>query len=165
MMLLVAMATQFASAKPGQTEKQLVAWGKSNPLLMGFHKTFDQNTAGNDYQAKVVIGQYHADFSSEPVNGVVPREYLSFNDMPEKTNLATKWDFNARAFAALYGAAIEADVLHPIKSFATRSVSIHLGKYYTYAAIDTDIVIAPISKYAWYVSQAKSCDSLDCAGD
>jgi len=168
--LLVAVAaltlTSTAFATPDQTEKQLVAWMKGNPALSGFKKTFDQNTAGNTYTAKVTVAGYHAEFSSEPyINGKVPREYIGFEDSTVKWNMMNNWDFNAKAFGAVYGSAVANDVLHPVNGFATRNNSLRQGKLFVYAAMPKGIMIAPRSQYKYYVGQLKSCDAIDCAGD
>lgn len=160
---LTLATTGNALALPGQSEKQLAAWGKSNSALAGFKKTFDQNTAGNNYQATLNVDGHAASFSAEPVAGVVPHEYVAFEGLPDTWQASAHLSLVRDALTLVYGKAVADDFQTAGRVKA--SIPIWKGKRYAYATADAAIVLMRLSDLKQALKNARDCGALDCAGD
>ena len=160
--VFIAFATQSAFAIPGQTEKQLAAWGKSNGALVGFKGSMDQNTGGTVYMADFKIDGLKAEFSSEPLSGVVPHEFINFDNMPDKWDAGKHLNIVRDTITLVYGAAYAADFANATKvNLHGQTLAWH-GKKASYATYGVAIFV--ISSAAWpeALKNIHTCDGIVC---
>src|SRR5579862_290145 len=165
LLLAAALVVAFQSAafaSPGQTEKQLIAWGKANPSLHHFKGAMDQNTGGTLYTADFAVEGFTASFSSEPVDGVVPHEWV--NGPPDK-NIA-RMPFSAictKVLARVYGDAVGADCKSAQRVPAR--IVVAKGKLFGYALSAEAVAVFRLSDLPEVLKNARACSAFDCAGD
>jgi hypothetical protein len=162
LLAVIAATTSSARAIPGQTEKQLAAWGKSNVALPGFKRTNDDNTGGNDYMADLNVDGIVMTFSSEPESGVVRKEYLSLHDVPDTYALAKHPQFIRDMLRVVYGVQYE-------KDFATSNmvplhgrVVVWQGKRLAYAVFGDALFMINNADFPAVLKNIHSCDAIDC---
>lgn len=160
----VALALGVADAKPGQNEKQLAAWGKSNAALHNFKSAMDQNTAGTVYSATMTVDGKHATFSSEPQGGVVHREYIALVDSEAGYDFTKHLDFTKDAIAVVFGHSVASDFARA-KDMTTNHVMIRKGTSFAYSIDGDAVVIFRLADLPEVLKNARECAAFDCAGD
>ena len=157
--LFFGIATQSVCAVPGQTQRQLAAWGKSNGAFAGFQHAQDR------YVATIAIDGFHANFTAPVVNGTVHHEQFAFINMAPNWQLERSWKFDARVLRMVYGERVAADVLQPQTGLTVRHVAVRLGHLYAYAASGHTLRVYEKKFYQHVVLQAKGCDTFECGGN
>lgn len=156
---IVALATQSALAIPGQTPSQLLAWGKSVAALHGFKPSMDEETGGTVYLGKVTIDGHAGDFSSEPSQGIVHQEYVSFNGVNDVGKSPT---LLADTIRSVYGADYANDFLHAAKLPLHGQVVAWRGAKLAYATLGSALFMIRNADFPAVLKNIHTCDAIDC---
>jgi len=160
--LFVFATTSQAFAIPGQSVAQLAAWGKSNAALHGFKPSMDQNTGGTVYMATVTIDGLGSDFSSEPVSGVVPQEYVAFRDVNESWQLAKHPGLILDTVRVVYGAAYANDFQHATRVPLHGRTVAWRGAKLSYAVLGAAFFTIDNAEFPAVLKNIHACDALAC---
>lgn len=124
----------------------------------------DQNTGGTVYNADFKIRGVDATFSAEPVNGLVPHEWVALSGTPDKRigklPMLSLWK---EVLAKVYGNAVATDFQNAMRLNA--KIAIWKGKMYAYARSSDAFVVFRLSDLPAVLKNANECAAFDCAGD
>ena len=79
-MLLAALSYAPALAIPGQTDTQVLAWGKGNSAFTNFVYRNDPNGPGYEYMATFKVDGHDIEFHAKP-DGPIKMEFFVFLDL------------------------------------------------------------------------------------
>src|SRR5215469_5002732 len=108
--IAVTLSAAPARAIPGQTNADVMAWGKANAAFTGFDlKTSLGGTKA--YRADVVVDTHKAEFSAHSdSSGTIGVEYVTFTDEADTWIVAGHKPLMVATIRAIYGDAYASDL-------------------------------------------------------
>lgn len=159
---LIAALAAPASAMPGQTATQLMAWGKNNRALHGFVKSIDDETGGYRYWATVTVGGTALRFESEPEAGVAQMEMINLTDVAQTYDLRQHPSLIGDMLATIYGKRVRDDFRAARIAMQTDRVRAWRGSAFGYAVMGDALFVMTQSRLTRVLSEMKKCDAIEC---
>ena len=163
-LVLFASIAAPASATPGQTDAQVVAWGKANASFKEFAK---KTSLGgySTYRAYVSVGGHKGEYSSLIDKTGVYGEYLTFSfDEPDTWEMAGHKPFMHDVIETVYGADVAADF-----DSATRVKTddaqrdIFKGKKFAYVTDVVSLIVVRLDVLPQILGNLNNCYSVFCS--
>ena len=151
-MLLAALSYAPALAIPGQTDAQLLAWGKGNSVLTDFQRVHSNDTGGPgyEYMATLKVDGHDIEFHAEPRDGAILLEAFMFLDLAPSPPPMQSVDVLRDVIASAYGAQHASDFTSARRLANTGNAGLWRGKLLGYASIgDAFLVFTPRYFDAW----------------
>ena len=148
-MLLAALSYAPALAIPGQTDTQVLAWGKGNSAFRNFVYRKSQDAPGHEYMAKLKIDGHDIEFHAKP-NGAIKVEFFVFLDLAASPPPMQSVDVLRDMIASVYGAQYASDFTYARRLPNTGNAGLWRGILLGYASIgDAFLVFTPRDFDAW----------------
>lgn len=164
--LLVALTCAPASAIPGQTDAQVLAWGKANHLFTQFERANDdeEDGAGYDFVGFFKTGGYDAEFYAKPNRrGTIAREEVAIPDVPRRWTVAQNMPLFREVIHRIYGLQYLNDFTAASRIVNEKHVAVWRGKLLGYIGYNGQMFIVAPTAISALAANVLSCGAIDCS--